>query len=133
MHEVLDLSPDVFACISPGLLQIARRCPDVTWTLGDLFRELLNRTTRLYVCDAHPEDFIIIGLHRNQHLGQTEMFVRAAYSPSADAWRRYEFKLIKLAQYFGAARITMQSSRKAFTRMPHWQPQSTLYAMEVPA
>lgn len=132
MYEAQDISSTVWCRVIPGIKRVAARCPDVDWTSMALLQELLERRTRLYLDDAHPRDFLIIRLDYNTRRHEIELFIRVAYSSAGDARALYREKLIKLAQYFGAARITMQSSRRGFRERPEWTPLSTLYALEVP-
>ncbi len=131
VYQVTELTHEVYQRILPGLECIVLRCPDITWTPAVLWQELEQGQTRLFVDDDHPGNFLIVRLDYNALRQEVEMFVRAAYADSGQAMDYYADKLVKLAQYFYAARITMQSSRPGFIRRAEWNPLSVLYAQEV--
>jgi len=131
MYQVTELSTDIFASLLPGLDRIKQRCPDVSWDIELIFTELLDGRTRLFLDKDYPGDFLIVRLDWNSHRKEAELFVRVAYSASPVAKALFEKKLVKLAEYFSASRVTMMSSRRGFKNYGGWKAVSMLYSMEI--
>lgn len=117
---------DQFPTLLPGLREVKRRCPEVSWTPQQVYQDCVNSKAMLLMDESNPEAGFVI-----YYVDRSDLVLWIVYSSLPDAQGRYLSELVDLCRALRCTRLLMESPRCGFLRSPGWVPVTTTYALEV--